>query len=145
MSIPRILGLRGSNQPPSHITYYDNPTFLRRYKELTNREWNAEQSTISDQVVLLNKWIADCNEQYIGSGRHRKCDALRAHWVKEVGLPGLTCGRHSPSKEDLAMLALPFLDSAINANQRKLVIAWAATKAAKNAIAATEKSTNDLL
>ena len=37
-----------------------------------------------------------------------KCDSLRAHWIKEVGLPGLTCGRHSPSKEDLDMLALPF-------------------------------------
>jgi len=73
-----------------------------------------------------------------------KCDALRAHWIKEVALPGLTCGRHSPSKEDLDMLALPF-DKGMSAMQRKTVVAWAASKAAKNAIAATEAATNALL
>ena len=145
MSNLSITAVRGSNRPPSHNTYLSNATFLKKYRELTKREWTAEQSTILDQVVILDRWLAACSEHYKRSGRHRKCDALRAHWAKEVGLPGLTCGRHSPSKEDLAMLALPFLDSAMNANQRKLVIAWAATKAAKNAIAATEKSTNDLL
>ena len=143
MSNPRNLQLQGATQPSAQI--YGNSVFLAKYKQLTNREWTAEQSTILEQVVvLLDKWMAACQEHYKRSGRYMKCDALRAHWVKEVGLPGLTCGRHSPSKEDLAMLALPF-DKAMSPSKRKTVIAWAETKAAKNAIAANENATNEIL
>ena len=144
MSIQRNLQLQGANQPSAQITYFSNSAFLKKYKQLTNREWTAEQSTILEQVVTIDKWLADLAEQNKRSGRYKKCDSLRLHWAKEVGLPGLTCGRHSPSKEDLDILALPF-DTAMTPLQRKTVIKWAETKAAKNAIAATEAATNALM
>ena len=140
----RLQGARAS-QPSAQNTYFsNNPPFLEKYRELTNREWTAEQSTIVEQFVTVNRWLAECADQNKRSGRYMKCDSLRVHWIKEVALPGLTCGRHSPSKEDLDMLALPF-DKAMTPMQRKNLIAWAASKAAKNAIAATEAATNALL
>ena len=104
----RLQGARAS-QPSAQNTYFsNNPPFLEKYRELTNREWTAEQSTFVEQFVTVNRWLAECADQNKRSGRYMKCDSLRVHWIKEVALPGLTCGRHSPSKEDLDMLALPF-------------------------------------
>ena len=77
MSIQRNLRLQGATQPSAQI--YSNSVFLAKYRQLTGREWTAEQSIILEQVVIIDKWLAACADHYKRSGRHKKCDAIAAN------------------------------------------------------------------
>ena len=105
----------------------DSTVFQRKYWEQTGRIWTGELTKLVQMYLELQHKVATIAEQYIGSGRYKKEDSIRVHFIKEVALQGITCGKDLPSEEDLAILRLPLAKS-LSASQSKAVISWGVTK-----------------
>jgi hypothetical protein len=124
-----------AGQPRARPT--ENQVFQRKYQDLTGRPWTPEFSGIVQSVIECTTILAKIHAAYIGSGRHKKADSLRAHWLTETALPGLNNGRDAPSEYDMQILRLPIAKE-LNAIQTKAVLAWGVTKTARSATDATE-------
>ena len=115
----------------------ENPAFQRKYQDLTGRPWIPEFSGIVQLVIECTNILAKIHLAYVGSGRHKKPDAVRAHYLREVALPGLSNGRDAPSVHDMEILRLPIAKE-LNPLQTKAVLTWGVTKTARSANVATE-------
>ena len=101
MSIQRTLQLQRATQPSAQI--YGHSVFLATYKQLTNREWTAEQYIILEQVVIIGKWLASCAEHYKRSERYKK-------WAKPLAKAlAMALGQGSVFAWTPVRLTLPFV------------------------------------
>ena len=101
MSIQRNLQLQGATQPSAQI--YGHSVFLATYKQLTNREWTAEQYIILEQVVIIGKWLASCAEHYKRSERYKK-------WAKPLAMAlAMALGQGRVFAWTHVRLTLPFV------------------------------------
>jgi hypothetical protein len=134
--------MRGAGQPQptrQQVNPTNSDEFQKGYEQLAKRKWTTDLAQIVDLYFELMNILATIAKSYVGSGRYKKPDSDRIHFIKEIALPGLICGRDSPSKYDLLILRYPLAKS-LSALQTKAVVAWAASKTARSDTVATESA-----